>query len=100
MDLGWYVDLGHPSLPGFTADLVAVGHPANPPGLPAVSGSVMALVVEDVRAEIDRLVVAGVPVVQECRDEPWGQWHCYLWSLGPVMKLVQQIADCLAANGW
>ncbi|OLR91502.1 hypothetical protein BJP25_26360 [Actinokineospora bangkokensis] len=102
VDLGWYVDLGHPDHPALTVDFVAEGHPSMPPGLGAAAGSVLALVVDDAQAEERRLLAAGVELLAGCRDEPWGQRHFFARTPGPVLEVVQQIDPdpaWLSANG-
>ncbi|RLK55352.1 VOC family protein [Actinokineospora cianjurensis] len=103
VDLGWYVDLGHPDDPSFMVDFVQRDHPAMPPQVRVTTaGTVLAFVVDDARALESELLAAGVQVVAGCRDEPWGQRHFFVASPGPVVEFVQQIAPdpvWMATNG-
>ncbi|MGX7824730.1 VOC family protein [Actinokineospora sp. 24-640] len=102
VDLGWFVDLAHESDPSFMVDFVTVGHPSMPAALGPAEGVVLALIVDDAEAEQARLTAAGVELLAECRDEPWGQRHFFARSPGPVVEFVQQIepdAEWMSANG-
>ncbi|GAA3054480.1 VOC family protein [Actinokineospora globicatena] len=103
VDLGWYVDIGHPSDPSFTIDFVHRDHAAMPDQVrTATTGTVLALVVDDAHDLESRLAAAGVEIIAECRDEPWGQRHFFIATPGPVVEFVQQIPpdqSWLAANG-
>ncbi len=104
VDLGWYVDLGHGSSPEFVLDFVAHDHPSMPEGLRGrtAAGALLAFVVDDAEALAAELRAAGVPLLAECRDEPWGQRHFFARTPGPVVEFVQPIApdpEWAAANG-
>ncbi|MFI7587231.1 VOC family protein [Spongisporangium articulatum] len=103
--LSWYASLGHPDVPGAFVDLVRTGHPAAgaaqaPAG--GARGVMLALLVADVDAEYRRLRAAGLELLTEVTDEPWGQRRFQLQ--GPdavVVELVQRTApdaEWLAAN--
>jgi catechol 2,3-dioxygenase-like lactoylglutathione lyase family enzyme len=65
MDLGWAVTLASPDNP--TAQITLATHDAGADLVPDMS-----IEVGDVDAVHAALVAAGVPVVRELRDEPWG----------------------------
>jgi catechol 2,3-dioxygenase-like lactoylglutathione lyase family enzyme len=73
LGLAIYREFGPPADPGLvfflgSGFLEVSGRPDTPPG-----GSVMLwLQVRDVRAEHERLAAAGVPVLREPKEEPWG----------------------------
>ncbi len=63
----------------------------------------MAFVVDDVEALHDRLVAAGITIVQPPLDHPWGQRQVLAdWHDGVLLDLVQFIDPdpaWMAANG-
>ncbi|SDC60730.1 VOC family protein [Actinokineospora iranica] len=104
VDLGWFVDLAHDSDPSFMVDFVQRGHESMPVGVreDGVNGTVLAFIVDDAQAVEDRLRAAGVEFVAGCRDEPWGQRHCFAASPGPVVEFIEMIEpdpEWMAAHG-
>jgi catechol 2,3-dioxygenase-like lactoylglutathione lyase family enzyme len=105
VDLGWYADFCHESSESFMFDLVQADHESTPEpyrGRP-VTGTILALVVEDATGEEARLREAGADIVSPNKDEPWGQRHFYVAVPGGLLlEIVQMIAPdpaWLAANG-
>jgi catechol 2,3-dioxygenase-like lactoylglutathione lyase family enzyme len=115
-DLGWYVELGRPPAarvdarvdarggaarePAVVVALVERGHPSVPPGFDVVRGGVLVSVVvaDAVRlaAQAERL---GLPVVQPCRDEAFGQRH--FMALDPdgfLVDVIERIPASLAVR--
>ena len=80
-DIGWFVGLEHPDKPRevFEMSLCQHDHSSLPPSLQQPArGTVLAFEVDDVDATVARLRDAGVEVLSEVVDEPWGQRHAYL----------------------
>ncbi|CRK58974.1 Glyoxalase/Bleomycin resistance protein/dioxygenase domain [Alloactinosynnema sp. L-07] len=105
VDLGWYVDFGHESDPSFTFDLIQSDHESTPAALRgrSVAGTFLALMVEDAKAEEDRLREAGAEIIAECVDEPWGQRHFFAAVPGglvlDILQMIEPDPAWLAANG-
>ena len=92
-DLGWYVELGRPSVDGagrgdgrrdrrgdargeVIVALVARAHPSVPAGFDRARGGVLVSVqVPDATRLARRAEAAGVSIAQPCRDEDFGQRH-------------------------
>lgn len=73
--LPWFASLKHAS-GGASLDLWQRAHPSVPARIDrAPAGVLLALVVEDAAAEAERMKADGVVIVDDVRDEPWGQRH-------------------------
>lgn len=73
--IGWFVSLKHPS-GGAQLDLWWRDHPSVPGEIKqSPAGVLLALVVEDAAREAERMKTSGVRIVDDLRDEPWGQRH-------------------------
>lgn len=73
--IAWFASLRHPHAHA-AIDLWQRSHPSVPAAAAhAPRGVLLALVVEDAEAELQRMRASGVPVLHELRDEPWGQRH-------------------------
>lgn len=94
VELDWYVDLIHPDHPDHHVAFVQRDHDSLPD---AVRGDgrhelYLALVVDDVPAEVARLDAAGVPIVVPVHDKPWGQRRAFVGGQdGPLIELLQPI---------
>lgn len=101
VDLGWYASTRHPDV-AVTVDFVDRGHHTWQ-GRPAVSGAMLALVVDAVDEHHSRLAGAGIEVLTAPRTEPWGQRRCQVSGPGGlVVELVQPVApdpEWMAAQG-
>ena len=105
IDLGWYVNTQHPDHPTISLDFMRRGHDSMPEALrdKALSGTLVAFLVEDVDAEEQRLREAGVEIVLPLHTEPWGQRRFQV--AGPdnvfveVLQLVAPDPAWLAENG-
>lgn len=94
-ELEWYVSLQHPDLPHFFLALMRADHPNVPEPLRAraTAGLFLALVVADAHAEARRLRAAGLSLLGEVTDEPWGQRRFQVQGPGGiVVELAQRIA--------
>jgi predicted enzyme related to lactoylglutathione lyase len=93
LDLGWFVTLFHGERP-YELGVLQRDHDVVPAGFRGrVSGTIIGLQVDDVDACAQRLHDAGAPVVQELRDEPWGQRHLYVTDpAGTLIDVVQPTA--------
>jgi catechol 2,3-dioxygenase-like lactoylglutathione lyase family enzyme len=87
-DLGWYVELGRPAAapvdargaadrePAVVVALVERGHPSVPAGFDVARGGVLvSVMVADASRLARQAEHRGLPVVQPCRDEAFGQRH-------------------------
>lgn len=75
-DSDWYVHLTMPPQGDINLALLDPSHPSVPEGLGATArGLLLNFEVADVDAEYDRLRAAGLPMLIELRDEPFGQRH-------------------------
>ncbi|MBU2664019.1 VOC family protein [Actinoplanes bogorensis] len=106
IDLGWYVNTqadGHEKL---NLDFVQRDHESWPEATrgKSVVGTLIALVVEDVDAEFERLTAYGINVVTPLVTEPWGQRRFQLAGPdGLLVEVLQQVApdpQWLADNGF
>lgn len=74
--IDWYVHLAWKDDPKVNLAVMDGQHDSIPAAnRGTVSGLILNFEVEDVDAEYERLVAAGLPVVQELRSEPFGQRH-------------------------
>jgi catechol 2,3-dioxygenase-like lactoylglutathione lyase family enzyme len=89
-----FVSLKHPS-GGFNVIFLATGLPTFKPAEIAGSagqGLLIALVVDDVDAEFDRVAGAGARVITRPETEPWGERFCqFADPNGIVWQLVQWV---------
>lgn len=76
-DSDWYVSLRHSERPEFELALLDATHETLPDGYrEPVAGLLLNFEVSDVDAEYERLIGnAGLPVLLDLRDEPFGQRH-------------------------
>ncbi|MFV2054390.1 VOC family protein [Aliiroseovarius sp. YM-037] len=90
----WYVHLQGAKNPAVNLAILRHDHETIPAGAQGVTrGMILTFEVEDVDAEHERLVGAGVPVAQELRDEPHGQRHAvYRDPNGLLVDIVTPIA--------
>jgi len=89
----WFVLLG-PGGDAATIAFMTPDHPSAPPGRESFSGTGMCLEfqVADGRAEFDRFVRDGAPIVLSLRDEPFGQRRFGLFDpAGVWIDVVEQI---------
>jgi uncharacterized glyoxalase superfamily protein PhnB len=102
VDLGWYASTRHPDS-AIAVDYVDREHGTGPHAPEAVTGSMLALVIDAVDEEHERLAAAGVEVLAAPRTEPWGQRRCQVAGPGGlVVELVQPVApdpEWMAAQG-
>jgi catechol 2,3-dioxygenase-like lactoylglutathione lyase family enzyme len=94
LGLAVYREFGPPDEPGlvfFTGNgLLEVSGRSEQP----VGGMALWLQVRDVVAEVERLAAAGVPVLREPRQEPWGLVEAWLADPdGVLLVLVKVPAD-------
>jgi uncharacterized glyoxalase superfamily protein PhnB len=72
----WYVQLVHPTAPTLQLGLIVAGHPSMPSSAQRPNAAtIVTLQVKDVDAVFDDLHAAGVELVSNLCDEPWGQRH-------------------------
>jgi catechol 2,3-dioxygenase-like lactoylglutathione lyase family enzyme len=90
-----FVSLEHPD-GGFNVVFLATGLPTFKPAEvagPAGEGLLLALVVDDLDAEYERIAGAGARVLTPPETEPWGERYCQLADPnGIVWQLVQWVA--------
>lgn len=94
-ELDWFVSLQHPAIAGFFLDLLDADHPSAPETQRgrAADAVMIALLVDDARAEAARLAQAGIEPIKPLVDEPWGQRRFQIAGpAGTVVELVQRIA--------
>lgn len=103
-ELDWFVSLQHPGIPGFFLDLLDADHPSAPETQQgrAADAVMIALLVDDAKAEATRLGGAGIALIKPLVDEPWGQRRFQIAGpAGTVIEIVQRIPPdpaWLAAN--
>ena len=89
-----FVALKHPSS-GFNVVFLVTGLPTFKPAEiagPAGQGLLLALVVDDIDAEFDRVAGAGARVITPPETEPWGERFCqFADPNGIVWQLVQWV---------
>lgn len=102
--LSWFAALAH-DVKDCELSFVQRGHESIAEGYrdQVVAGMLIGFVVEDAAAEEARLRVAGVPIVQPLRDDPFGQRHFYIADLDGVLidiiELIPPSAEWLAEHG-
>ena len=75
-DSGWYVHLISTANPDRAVAIVDHSHGSVPPGgRKPVRGVLLTLEYDEIDSLHERIAGAGVRVVTELRDEPWGQRH-------------------------
>lgn len=105
IDLGWYVSTQHPDHPEISLDFVQRDHESWPAATRgrAVVGTMLAFLVDDVDAELERLRSAGLEVVLPLVTEPWGQRRFQIAGpdglLVEVLQMVAPDPQWLADNG-
>jgi catechol 2,3-dioxygenase-like lactoylglutathione lyase family enzyme len=76
VDVGWYAEVAGGGDCAATVAFVERGHPSVPPGFDADRGGVLvSVVVDDASAVNARAETLHVDIVQELRDEEFGQRH-------------------------
>ena len=90
--LSWFVSLQHPQHVQFNLDLIHKDHAAAGAYLKGrtTSGVMLALIVDDLEAEAERLTQQGMTLLMPPTREPWGQQRLQL--LGPddvVIELLE-----------
>ncbi|SDS78994.1 Uncharacterized conserved protein PhnB, glyoxalase superfamily [Nocardioides scoriae] len=98
VDLGWYVSTRHAGCEGLRVDLVARDHETWVEPADGVRGAMLALVVTDVDSHHDRLVAAGVEVLEPLVTEPWGQRRVQL--AGPDGLVVELVGPVEPDPAW
>ena len=95
VQLDWYIDLVHPDQPGHHLAFVQRDHASLPDGLRGgdEGGFYVALVIDEVEAEVERLAEAGVPVVVPVSDEPWGQRRGFIGGADGLLVELLQITE-------
>jgi catechol 2,3-dioxygenase-like lactoylglutathione lyase family enzyme len=83
MDLGWVVTMASPDNP--TAQVTLATGDASATAVPDLS-----VEVDDVDAVHAAMVAAGVPIVHDLRDEPWGVRRFF--ALDPNGKVVNVVS--------
>lgn len=72
----WYVHLQSRNCPGVNLAILLGSHETIPSvGRGAASGLLLNFEVDDVDMEYNRLKTAGLPILLDLRDEPFGQRH-------------------------
>lgn len=105
VDLGWYVSTQHAGHANLSLDFLRRDNEAWPEAArgTAVSGTLLAFLVDDVDAEHRRLAAAGLAVVLPLVTEPWGQRRFQVAAPdGLVVEVLQMVAPdqaWLADNG-
>lgn len=90
----WFVLLQLPDRPDVQLGMVRAGHESVPARYrdASPSGVVITIQVDDARAAARRMADAGIDVVQELRDEPWGQRHFMVTDPdGLLVDVVQEL---------
>ena len=100
-DLGWFVGLQRRdrSVEAFELSLCDAAHASVPEALRRPSdGIVLAFQVDDATAVRDRWIAAGVPILSELVDEPWGQRHFY--AAAPDGVALDVFQECAPDATW
>jgi len=100
IDIGWYVNTQHPDHSNLSLDFVQRDHeswPAVTRGK-SVVGTLLAFVVADVDAELDRLQNKKPDVVLPLVTEPWGQRRFQI--AGPDGLLIEVLQLVPADPQW
>ncbi|HYH12791.1 MAG TPA: VOC family protein [Thermomicrobiales bacterium] len=90
----WYASLRHRHNPAYELAIIDASHDSIPEqGRGAISRLLLNIEVGDATAEAERLRDAGVDVVQELRDEPFGQRHLIVAAPdGVLVDVIEEIA--------
>ena len=103
LDLGWYVSLQHPDREELRVDFVRHDHETWVEPVDRVRGAMLALVVDDVDDQCERMVAGRVQVLKPLATEPWGQRRFQVAGPdGLVVELVQPVEpdlEWMAAQG-
>jgi predicted enzyme related to lactoylglutathione lyase len=96
MEADGFVSLGRPDA-GFNVIFLRTGlasfKPAERAGESA-AGLIVALVVDDIDAEYERVVAGGVPILTPIETEEWGERYFQLADPnGVILQLVQWVAQ-------
>lgn len=103
-DTEWYVHMRSASLPSGELAILRYDHETIPVmGRQPTRGLILNIEVDDAAAHFDRLQAAGLPIVQELRDEKFGQRHFIIADPnGILIDVITPIAadpDWLAEQG-
>ncbi len=98
----WYVHLAHPESPSLQLGLVAAGHASIPFRQQQPNGAaIVTMQVDDVDAAFDALGRSNARLLDNPRDEPWGQRHFFALDpagfLVDVVMLIEPAAECASA---
>ncbi|MEL6838856.1 MAG: VOC family protein [Pseudomonadota bacterium] len=78
-DFGWFMLLGHPTMPGFELGLLDQSHDSVPGALAGLApGIILTFVVADVAEYHDRAVQIGAQIIQAPVALPYGQTRLLL----------------------
>lgn len=101
-DIGWFVGLQRPGRPreAFELSLCEKGHVSVPETLRRgpTEGLVLAFEVESVDGVFEQLQAAGVCILAEPVDEPWGQRHFF--AAAPDGVALDVFQSCAADAEW
>lgn len=92
--LDWYASLQQPKFQGVYLDIIKKGHEAAGEHLKdrSTTGTMLALIVDDIQKEYDRIVALGINMIMDIKDEPWGQRRCQFFAPdNVVVELIQRI---------
>ena len=100
----WYIHLRASSEAPFELAFIVPDHDTVPVQGQGLSGNmILSFYVEDARAEHERLVAAGVSIVQTLRDEVFGQRHFIAADpngiLLDIITAIEPDPEWLKANG-
>lgn len=92
-DSSWYASLRHRDNPAYELAIVDSSHESIPEtGRGRISQLLLNIEVDDASAEAERLRKAGVDVLQELRDEPFGQRHVIVAAPdGVLVDVIEEI---------
>jgi catechol 2,3-dioxygenase-like lactoylglutathione lyase family enzyme len=92
VDLGWYVSTQHPDRDDLRVDFVRHDHETWVEPADRVHGAMVALVVDDVDEQHERMVAGRVQILKPLVTEPWGQRRFQVAGPdGLVIELVQPV---------
>lgn len=92
-ELDWYIQMQSPTDENLQIAFVAQDHESVPPGYGIKSqGIIVTVEMDDVDAVYQRAQSSKIPIVQELKDEQWGQRHFIARDPnGLLVDLVQMI---------
>lgn len=92
-DSDWYVHLQHAEQPEVNLAILSADHESIPaPYRTPAKGVLINFELADVDSAYADLVNAGVKILLELRDEPWGQRHCIVQGPdGVLIDVIKQI---------